>query len=223
MCMRFIWALVLNVDANVPAGHSRGSAPPLWCAGMFDPGFSRRTGQENSSSTKITQTGHPGYILTINTLTGAEEWAGRADNDGLGEWKAHKPTHKHEYNHREQLSCFLSLGHLFLLCDHIRKAQEGDTMTEDTREASKQALKVTITQKTNLGRTRRWQRSLHSGQKTDFSTVSVGHHKPGETMFGILVTGECSTGDLYVSEASFWISVGGSGHRRVGSKFTLRF
>ncbi len=36
---------------------------------MFDLGFSRRAEQENSSSVKITQTGRPGYALTIHTHT----------------------------------------------------------------------------------------------------------------------------------------------------------
>lgn len=56
------WATVY-VAANL--GCYSGTPPPDVV--MFVPGFSRRAGQENSSSTKITQTGCLGYALTIYT------------------------------------------------------------------------------------------------------------------------------------------------------------
>ena len=48
-------------------GGSPPTPPSPAMLGMSDVGFSSRARQENNTNTKTTQTGHPGYTLTIHT------------------------------------------------------------------------------------------------------------------------------------------------------------
>lgn len=83
----------------MPWWDTAGGRPLPHNAGTFDPGFSGRVGQEDSSSAKITKTGRPGYTLTIHTCTGAEECiAGSGDND-WGWGSANTPVSVHAITH----------------------------------------------------------------------------------------------------------------------------
>lgn len=88
--LRCCMCVAANLGVLVPdVDHTAGDPPPPLTLGCLIWDLAPEPGQENSRSSKIAQTGRPGYTLTIHT----HRYRGRGYNDGLHSY-TNKRSHR---------------------------------------------------------------------------------------------------------------------------------